>query len=262
MRWINVTILTILTLAAVSASADTLDQDSTIAANRLISAEAAKNLAMLYSGLSFHKSPGRDGPVASVNMITYVDTTTPYIHATVNGRRAWLITLENVVLKTVNTDSAFAYARPQRIEIVIDSLTGQLLTIRGQGKKMVKTSDVLPVCSANDAERALEMGREKYVGFASEIPKFSLWEAINGKTPIIMAGAERSNIHLILYQRKQDEQPRVCWLIQLRGLPPDGRKADIISEERRRNLRYLIDVHTGETLMCCNFPQYKQWKEE
>lgn len=224
--------------------------------------DEVRNMAMQYSGLSFHNSSGRDGPVASVDMISYIDTTTPYIHATVNGRRAWRVTLEDVVLRSVNTDSAFAYARPQRIEIVIDSLTGQLLTIRGKGKKMVRTSDVLPLCNASDAERALEMSHEKYVGFAREIPKLSLWDVVKPSTSMVIAGAEEFDAHLIMYQGWRDKQPRMAWLIQLRGLPPDDRHADVAPEELRRFLRFIIDADTGKQLMHCNHPQYTPWKEE
>ncbi len=121
MRWIRITILAILTLVSVSAVADTLNQDSTVAGNRLTTADAAIARALSYTGFDELESYSRSVQVAA-ELMTVGESDPEVLRAEFDGKQLWRVDFENV-----SFDSSEGCARD--FEVYLDAERGCLVHI-------------------------------------------------------------------------------------------------------------------------------------
>ena len=141
MRWIKITILTILTISAATLNADTLRQASTETGNRLTTADAAVARALAYTGFDRSSSFSRETVNISTHMVTFKDSMVPYEYDWETGREAWLITFEDIILDFPDERlRTTEYARD--FDVIIDAETGQLLRVISPCKDQ-RTSDFL-----------------------------------------------------------------------------------------------------------------------
>jgi len=108
--------------------------DSTLDISRICpvhTKDEALERASLFTGFQ-EKTATKSLSENDVKLITLVDTTTPFIADSINGRVAWQINFKNVILDLKRTLEEDELKNPRNFEVLIDSINGQLLEIRSR----------------------------------------------------------------------------------------------------------------------------------
>jgi hypothetical protein len=220
MRWIRITILTILTLVSVSAVADTLNQDSTVAGNRLTTADAAIARALSYTGFDELESYSRSVQVAAEPM-TVGEGDPEVLRAEFDGRQLWRVDFRDVAFD-------FASGCTRDFEVYLDAEQGRLVHIWS----CCESGGCDTVRHAALTRRSLEDQLESnnplltYEGIVPEPPVFSFLDVLREWLPVSNFSQARliAGILALRSGRGVSEQP--TWSIMLSGMQserPDRR---------------------------------------
>jgi hypothetical protein len=174
---------------------------------------AAIEAANMLTGIEqFYLDRGAKGPDPAVSRTVYADSTTPKLHAELNGRTVWKVTYEGFerIMNAVCDD-----CRPdipsQVCDVWVDSLSGRLLRVNihpaiGQDALREPTEE----------ELAEDIGFEagEFVGLPDVKPKIGMLSAL-GKCKRFPAYADQTVIQYVLMHKAGVTTP--SWIIQMRG---------------------------------------------
>ena len=256
MRWMKITILTILTLLAISANADMLSQDSTHTGNRLTTADAAIARALAYTGFDQSPSFSRETTKASASLITFRDSVVPYEYDWEAGRAAWSITFEGVILNFPNEElRSQEYARD--FDVIIDAETGQLLKVISPVRPEKWGVDTDPW--ARQTESWGRLNPNVHLGSLDSLIPVDLFGILSKNRAIRFRGTGTSPsvakgmiIYYVVYTSDaplllRDKNPRAVWLVMLKdfkeGATPEKEK----SVYPMRGY-YYYDAESGEAV--------------
>jgi hypothetical protein len=243
MRWLIITSLTILTLVAVSATADTLNQDSTDTDNRLTTADAAIARALAYTGFDELETCSRANAENTARLVTIRDSTTPFLADSIDGQRAWVVTFSDLAVTGGDFLATFV--------ITIDAQTGRLFKIVRRIPGFDESYWHIP--SAVDIGLQAINSKGEYLGFPVEDPHIDFLQALKTVAPCRALLAEQLTALYVMHPR--GGSPRPVWVLSMLGvstpLYDDNPDAPYYL---RGTCRVLIDANTGEFLIGDNWP--------
>lgn len=213
------------------------------------SVEAA-GLALKYTGFKTDTDSVLTADEAIVRVASIRDSITPFLSDCIDGRRAWVVCLPNVILNTQYTIPAVAWENPKDFDVYIDSVTGELLGIRVEFHG--KNPDLLPVPSSSHSSPQLERAYERYHRIPDSPPSSSLFAALNGLKRAAAVSNEIYVNYVVFSGYRQVPAP--AWTIQLRGHPPDRRHEARIEPCYRNYWRYVVRDSDGVTVSSSNTP--------
>lgn len=213
------------------------------------SIEAAE-LALKYTGFKTDSDSVLTADEAIVGVVDVRDSITPFISEQIDGRRAWVVRLSNVILSTRHTIPEIAWESPKDFNVYIDSVTGELLGIRAEFHG--KNPDLLPPPVSSHASPQLERAHEKYYGIPESPPSSNLFAVLDGLKRAAAVSNEIYVNYVIFSGFRQDPVP--AWTIQLRGHPRDSRHANMIDPCYRNYWRFVVRDSDGVTVSSSNAP--------
>ena len=188
--------------------------------------------------------------IKNAQTMTYVDTSTPFLHDSLNGVASWKCDMEFHLLKEI------AQARANEVldlsgEIWLDSTSGKLLRVNLRSEGSDGVSYRLP--TAKEAEYQLKMGGEKYLGLPDMTPTLTLSDVIDRYSDDIV-GYKELIIQYILYSAPRADTTPV-WVIYLRDdVPQDLPGMEGASPYCRMSWRVVVNAETGLSYGKSNIP--------
>lgn len=179
-----------------------------------------------------------------------IDTTTPFIGDSFDGRAAWIVSYPEVLLEYANDSMEKPIRSNKECTVWIDSLSGQFL--RAEIHNLDDDATIhhrLP--SLEESERQLSMFREVYVGIPSQQPVINLLEAIEASGHLAVQAREIT-VQYIMYSR-QGHEPVPAWVLYMRGLPPLPISQPVPLPVATTQ-RVVVNALTGEVFPISNLP--------
>ncbi len=203
----------------------------------LKSKQEAVTRALEYTGFDELRNFELDKSLNEVQLITVHDSTTPFLSDSINGKTAWAVEFENIVLQ--------ANASPITFTVILDAETGRLFEIRSKYEGPPEKRPCEP--SAKLAEQQLGMTIERYLGLPQTPPSVSFLQALDSAFTSPVHASLTIARYVIYSSQGRAEQP--VWAISLHGLPPIPVKHGTIDF-----MRSVINAETGERIMEVNLP--------
>ena len=243
-------IICVASINSVGATETTL-ADSTGREYQITTPEEAVAKALDVTG--FDRLKGIDTAAAklSATLVTMVDSTTPFLADSINGRKVWRVEFKNVILDLKNVSSEISESHPRDFVVYVDPELGGLLKVVSQVAGYDEAVWRKP--SAELAEKQLLGHRERYLGFPKEKPPVSFVDALDAvrKNPILaqeIVGLHVMHSHL-------DKDPRLVWDIHLYGIRTIlSIKDPGLPSYQRDHWRVLVDAVTGDFIFAGNTP--------
>jgi hypothetical protein len=244
MRWIKITSLTILTLVAISATADTLDQDSTDTDNRFTTADAAIARALVYTGFDELESYSRSVQV-DAELMTVGEGDPEVLRTEFDGKQLWRVDFQDVTLD-------FAGGCARDFEVYLDAERGRLIHIWS----CCQSGGCDTVTNAAFTRRNLEVQLEsnnpllKYEGIVPEPPVFSFLDVLQEWLPVSNFSQARliAGILILRSGRGVSEQP--TWLLTFSGMQGEyeSRRSRTSHVGKPSCAQILVDAKIGAFL--------------
>jgi hypothetical protein len=244
MRWIRITSLTIFTLVAISATADTLDQDSTDTDNRLTTADAAIARALAYTGFDELESYSRSVQVVA-KQISVGESDPEVLRAEFDGKQLWRVDFHDIAFD-------FAEGCKRDFEVYLDAEHGRLVHIWS----CCRSGGCDTVANAALAWRSPELQLESsnpsltYEGVDPEPPVFSFLDVLKEYLLVSNFSQARliAGILILRSGRGVSEQP--TWLITLSGMPGEYQSRRTRSSHIGKPIyaQLLVDAKIGALL--------------
>jgi len=213
MRWMKITILTILTLLAISANADMLSQDSTHTGNRFTTADAAISRALAYTGFDELESYSRSVQVAAEPM-TVGEGDPEVLRAEFDDKRLWRVDFQNVTF-----DSSGGCARD--FEIYLDAEQGRLVHIwsccQSGGCDTVLHADW--VCRSPEWQSEHGSPSIEFIGLPDDPPSTSFADGLRKLFGSPHYAKARLIAGLLLVESYSGNEPKTAWVITSSGMP-------------------------------------------
>jgi hypothetical protein len=195
------------------------------------------------------------GGVAAEVVLT--DGAVPFLALALRGQRTWRVELTDL-------DSARLNLRVGRLPY-IERLVAWLAPTTGHVLKVVSPwpEDVPPIApqpSLSEEEYQTDGIGERYTGLPDEAPAVSLLRAIK-IIEMYGPGATAEAKQIIAYYIKRETfrfPERLCWVVQVRGIPPFDASSPGVPEDARNHFRHVVDARTGEWLDASTVPQPTQ----
>ncbi len=219
--------------------------------------EAAK-LAVTYLGEDFI-TKDIDDIARQAQVITLVDTTTPFLWSLTSRDRVWKVWVRDVDLSSLLSGSAAKDAF-RDFDVYLDSLTGRLLKIEchhGDQTELLKH----PLERLEKVEATLRRGNI-YGSIPLEVPKVGFIEAL---MPLAMEAEEILGQYVNHQTRFAGRAPNgdtattpvACWIISLAGIPPRqamGGDISFLPEYTRNRERLIVNSRTGRLRSTSSYP--------
>ena len=227
-------------LAGVAVATEPLADDRAIR-----SSDEAVKRALEYTG--FDEMEGftlPSNPAEIAQVVTMVDSLTPFLTDSIDGRRAWLVTLQDVQLHFGPPVAKRDIYPAFDFRIYIDSTNGVLLRMYSRSKQP-RSNNYMPRAPLATAEHQLRnMSGEVYYGFAPFPPRMTFVEAIHrGISPPFFTASEADMLYI---RHSLKGEPGPAWVIHLYGCYPDPHGID--------HMRNVINAITGNRTIAVNVP--------
>ena len=136
-------------------------------------------------------------PSEIAEIVTMIDSLTPFLSDSIDGRRAWLVTLQDVQLHFGPPITMREVDRSFDFRVYIDSANGVLLRMHSRSKQ--PRSNYMPRAPLATAEHQIgKMSGEVYYGFAPFPPRMTFLEAIHRNIlPPFVAGSEADIMYIM-----------------------------------------------------------------
>jgi hypothetical protein len=185
------------------------------------------------------------------------DGAVPFLAPALRGQRAWRVELTDL-------DSARVNLRLGRLPYV-ERLVVWLAPSTGHVLKVVSPwpEDVPPIApppSIPEEEYQTDGVGERYTGVPDEAPAVSLLRAIK-IIELYGPGATVEAKQIIAYYVRRETfrvPERLCWVVQVRGIPPFEAGQPGVPEDARNHFRHVVDARTGQWLDASSVPQPTQ----
>jgi hypothetical protein len=183
-----------------------------------------------------------------------VDGLVPFLAAALRGKLAWRVEFNDL-------SSAWANPRLGRLPFVrhltvwLAPVTGHVLKILSRWPAGAPPIAPIPSLAAEEYQTA-GVG-ERYTGLPEEAPTISFYRAIkiieiNGPG----ATAQAKQVLAYFLKRETRRMPeRICWMVQVRGIPPFQAASPGVPEDARNHFRHVVDARSGQWLEASTVPQ-------
>ncbi len=189
---------------------------------------------------------------------TIKDDRTPFLWKQFDGKPCWKVDFNEVSLRLKSSVPNFRDKYVRRFSVLLDSSTGQLLSVVSLFDG--KDPDLHPQPSGAAAELQLSGQEELYHGLPPEGPRLTFLAALD---VVLSKGvgspflAKEIYGSYVIHSRSGGLKCAV-WVITLNGLPAipvDGPYGDTVPVWQRNHMRNVIDDKTGVNLFATNSPQ-------
>jgi hypothetical protein len=216
--------------------------------------DASRALEAAVSALGFKQTRSEQASALSVGGVeTLVDTTTPFVHEQLNGRRVWrveLASLRVVEQGAVSNDSLSV----RDFTVFVDSASGVVLKAVARGPHY--NPRLISHPSVTSAEKDLSCSFESYTGVPAIPPGVSLKEALERATiPARLSMEIIVDYLLVSYSVSSKKGEHAAWVVNMNGgftYPLDCSRGKY--ERACSHYRMVVDAVTGECLMSTNIP--------
>ncbi len=154
--------------------------------------------------------------LATARPQVFVDTTTPFVHALLNGRPSWFVSYGQVCLQVDLNGNREADTCTKLVTASLDSATGQLLQVDLYG---VPDSVVgFPMPTAESAEWQIGGCMERFYGLPAVSPKISFIDALR-KAGVYVEDSKHTRVHYLIasMQLSQKADTFPAWFVYMRG---------------------------------------------
>ncbi len=207
-----------------------------------------------YTGF-LEKIPGKSIPDENVELITQVDTTTPFLSRFTDGKAVWKVRFENVLVldnKEKNREGIRC-----DFDVYLDSISGHMLNIESSLKPFGPNED--PEMSALEAERQISGDGGNY-SVTDKVPTSKFVDVI----PFQFKEANKLVAQFVNYtERYNGLEP--YWIVSLRGVPPEpagGGSLEWMPIYMRNRIRNIIKDRTGRIKITSTIPHLKMKEED
>lgn len=216
----------------------------------ITSATEAVEIALAFTGFSELSQLKLGSPEELVTLTVARDSITPFLAKSVDGRTVWQVEIPNVILELKAWDPESVLQHPKDFLILLDSATGRLMSIRfwDSGKRPMDIREA----PAKSAEVQMQMLREKYVGFPTELPPLPLLKVLEDHVFGSPLTCRLASVWYVNHTMRGHEEVRPVWIVHLLGFAPF--RGGIT------HMRTVADAVTGENTSI-NMPSYKEPKE-
>ena len=179
--------------------------------------KTAVQTALTYLGDVDLESADTSLLVSHSKVLTFVDSTTPFLGEAFNGRRVWQVQIFNARLLAGLADEEFERSYPKDIYISLDSITGRLIEIRLLNHGTDKSFAELKPTRAS-AEGQIEASGQLYKKLPEHPPKHTFMQAIKNVKHSPHLASEIVGIFVIFENEVTRDAP--LWIISIYGAPP------------------------------------------
>ena len=216
--------------------------------------DASQAVEAAVSALGFEQTKLPQASALSVQGVeTLVDTTTPFVHEQLNGRRVWRVELASlrVVEQGAVSDDSLSV---RDFTVFVDSASGIVLRAIARGPHY--NPRVISHPSATSAEKDISRSTEAYTGVPTISPMVPLNKALEWSTiPARLSMEITVDYLLVSYSVGRDKGEHAAWVVNMNGgftYPLDCSRGEY--ERACSHYRVVVDAVTGECLMSTNIP--------
>lgn len=218
------------------------------ASGSLGSERVAIESAYRYLGLDMLTDSTGKSANTSTHLVTYRDSTMPFLASTIDGVAAWKTRIEHVRIDTTGSEEAVQWS----IQVILDSLSGRFLRA-DLWPEGVDTSSLYREPTSAEATRQLSMLGEQFLSLPPDLPIIGLSEGLR------RLGYYSAAKHIVVWfvkywptKKVGSEGPYPVWFIILRGEPMIG--PTVVEEYKTSSTRMVIDSRDGSGGGRCNIP--------
>jgi hypothetical protein len=245
-------------ICPVAVTAQQPHEGSTREYHSLATAEEAVAAALEVTGFRELKEFKLAASAGEITRLTTVcDSTTPFLASDIDGRSAWQVEFDEVILDLDMPTLEDELNNPMRVTILLDSATGELLRIESWN---IGRSDTLArEATTAEAAEQLSSGGERYHGLPTNPPAINYCEALN-KCKFYPVLSRKIVASYVLHSDCRSSEPKPVWVIHMRGLPALSSNP-MVPEYTATNRRTVINAMTGEVLFFTNQPYPRLWED-
>jgi len=179
---------------------------------------------------------------SSFGLVTFRDTTTPFLSDSLDGTRCWRLHIDQLNLSNVLDREWGAGLPPFSLDAYVDSATGKPIRIELRRPKVEPDTSVR-VRPPHEAAEFLSSFYEWYLGTPDKSPTVSFLDALRSVSYVTLA--QRIEGYYVVYSRspEKDGAEYEAWIVNLYGVP-----------YRQGYWRAVIDANTGQLMRESNFP--------
>lgn len=175
--------------------------------------------------LGFERLEGFDVKKSYVGaeLVTFVDTTTPFLAEELNGRVAWRVDFTEIVLEYEDVPREEELAHPRPFSAWIDAETGLLLEVRSSIVNMDNRRALLKSGPLSE-EQCTYYALEKYYALPDSLPQITLARAFSvGWAENRLSKSDHMIIRCVLFAGEgailEDPLKYDAWVITFLGVP-------------------------------------------
>ena len=195
--------------------------------------------------------------VSHSKVLTFVDSTTPFLGEAFNGRRVWQVQIFNARLLAGLADEEFERSYPKDIYISLDSITGRLIEIRLLNHGTDKSFAELKPTRAS-AEGQIGANGENYKKLPENIPTRTFMQALKNVRHSPHLATEIVGIFVFYESELTPAAP--LWIISIYGAPAwiPSRRARNVPVNQLNHSRTCVRDDNGHS-WASNTPQPIEW---
>ncbi len=204
--------------------------------------QEAVDKALQYTGFSKYNKINLDILKNETNVMTFSDSTTPFLAKQMDGRRVWKIQFKNISLKSKEQIEKDGF-NPRDFDVYIDSISGKLYEMRSLAENIDRV--MYPEVPATMAEEQMKnMFFEEYISLPEKKPNVSFINSLNNVT-FSIENSKLVVVKYVIYSLRGRSLNNV-WIIHLHG----------ISEEPQYyyHMRSVINAEDGVGIQELNCP--------
>jgi len=238
----------------------------------------AVDMALKYTGFLVSNEELSDKIINDVTLIEMVDTTTPFIHDLIDGRKVWKVPFYNIRIsekkemgemekKSLSMRGIDVYIDNERdFDVYINAESGQLFKI------IASFSEYDPALAPEPpyeiAEEQMRSINEKYLALPDSLPNVSFFDCLKRCFDPPEQSKEIIGFYVIVKDYDRDKEAFPAWIIINKGFPPDqlslppGAK-DWIPVHHKNMRRNIFNAETGRFISADNGPKMPlDWKPD
>jgi hypothetical protein len=217
--------------------------------------EASLALEAAVSALGFEQTRSAQASALSVKGVeTLVDTTTPFVHGQLNGKRVWRVELAGLRVDEREATGDDDSLSVRDFTVFVDSASGIVLKAVARGPHYDPRLISHP--SATSGEKDLSRCAEAYTGVPAIPPAVPLNKALEWSTiPARLAMEITVDYLVVSYSLISEKGEHAAWVVNMNGgftYPLDCFRGEY--ERACSHYRMVVDAVTGELLMSTNIP--------
>ena len=182
--------------------------------------------------------------VVSAELVTYSDSTIPFLYDKIVNQPVWIVRFEGIVLNPNIPNQEYKLEKKKDFDVYIDAENGLFLKADSPSNYSIEKGIIYD--SVQQVERDMSGHGERYVDFVTDTVKISMYQALSSSPEYLWAKGLQILLVQVSYIESKAEPEWIVYLDDPPTLPTDY---DIrFGGEYSRFARIMIDAMSGKSI--------------